>query len=158
MINKQSFDTYAFTIDLVPLVLEKSCFAGHVFEYKWKIIKRHNQAKCNADSTTKKQAKAHPINISGPSTNMGMIQAHPVAHNMKSVARGASPGRAAPGVRPHPHHCHLSPSSIGGCMLPCIVGPWWFPKIPTSNQPWISINKRVELTFNTHATIWSIVS
>ena len=28
-----------FTIDLVPLVLEKTCFAGHTFEYKWKINK-----------------------------------------------------------------------------------------------------------------------
>ena len=37
--NKQSFDTYAFTIDIVPLVLEKTCFAGHTFEYKWKINK-----------------------------------------------------------------------------------------------------------------------
>ena len=34
--NKQSFDTYAFTIDLVPLVLEKTCFAGHILKYKWK--------------------------------------------------------------------------------------------------------------------------
>ena len=37
--NKQSFDTYAFTIDIVPLVLEKTCFAGHTFKYKWKINK-----------------------------------------------------------------------------------------------------------------------
>ena len=26
--NKQTFDTYAFTIDIVPLVLEDSCFVG----------------------------------------------------------------------------------------------------------------------------------
>ena len=26
------FDTYAFTIDLVPLVLEKTCFVGHITE------------------------------------------------------------------------------------------------------------------------------
>ena len=37
--NKQSFDTYAFTIDIVPLVLEKTCFVGHIVEYKWKISK-----------------------------------------------------------------------------------------------------------------------
>ena len=55
--NKQSFDAYAFTIDLVPLVLEKSCFAGQVFEYKWKISKRHKTRKRNADSTTKSHAK-----------------------------------------------------------------------------------------------------
>jgi hypothetical protein len=34
--NRHAFVTYAFTIDLVPLVLEKSCFAGHIFKYKWK--------------------------------------------------------------------------------------------------------------------------
>jgi hypothetical protein len=37
--NKHAFDTYAYTIDLVPLVLEKSCFAGYIFKYKWKINK-----------------------------------------------------------------------------------------------------------------------
>ena len=34
MRNKQTFDTYAFTINLVPLVLEETCFVGHTFEYK----------------------------------------------------------------------------------------------------------------------------
>jgi hypothetical protein len=28
--NRHAFDIYAFTIDLVPLVLEKSCSAGHI--------------------------------------------------------------------------------------------------------------------------------
>jgi hypothetical protein len=37
--NKHIFNTYAYTIDLVPLVLEKICFAGHTFKYKWKINK-----------------------------------------------------------------------------------------------------------------------
>ena len=40
--NKQSFDIYAFTIDIVPLVLEKTCFAGHTFKYKWKTNKMRN--------------------------------------------------------------------------------------------------------------------
>jgi hypothetical protein len=30
---RHAFDTYAFTIDLVPFVFEKICFAGHKFEY-----------------------------------------------------------------------------------------------------------------------------
>ena len=29
--NKQSFDTYDFTINIVPLVLEKICFTGQIF-------------------------------------------------------------------------------------------------------------------------------
>ena len=41
---KQTFDTYAYTIDLVPLVLEKTCFVGHTFEYKWKINKTKQKA------------------------------------------------------------------------------------------------------------------
>ena len=28
--------THAIIIDIVPIVLEESCFAGHIFEYKWK--------------------------------------------------------------------------------------------------------------------------
>ena len=42
--NKQSFDTYALTIDIVPLVLEKTCFVGHTFEYKWTINKTKQKA------------------------------------------------------------------------------------------------------------------
>ena len=39
MRNKHTFDTYASTIHLLPLVLEKTCFVGHIVEYKWKISK-----------------------------------------------------------------------------------------------------------------------
>ena len=42
--NKQSFDTYAFTIDIIPLALEKTYFVGHTFEYKWKINKTKQKA------------------------------------------------------------------------------------------------------------------
>ena len=50
-INKQSFDTYAFTIDIVPLVLEKTCFAGHTLEYKWKINKTKQKAQSRNRNT-----------------------------------------------------------------------------------------------------------
>jgi hypothetical protein len=50
--NRHAFDTYAFTIDLVPLVLEKSCFAGHIFEYKWKTYQ-----KAQTEAVKKKYAK-----------------------------------------------------------------------------------------------------
>jgi hypothetical protein len=36
--------THAFTIDIVPLVLEKTCFARHTFKYKWKINKTKQKA------------------------------------------------------------------------------------------------------------------
>ena len=42
---KQTFDTYAYTIDIVPLVLEKTCFAGHTFKYKWKTKKKAQSSK-----------------------------------------------------------------------------------------------------------------
>ena len=36
--------THAFTVDIVPLVLKKTYFAGHTFEYKWKINKTKQKA------------------------------------------------------------------------------------------------------------------
>ena len=61
--NKQSFDTYAFTIDLVPLVFEKTCFIGHKFEYKWKTYQNAQTRKRKADSILKKEKEAHLHNL-----------------------------------------------------------------------------------------------
>ena len=75
--NKQTFDTYAYTIDLVPLVLEETCFAGLYLN------KRRNQAKHKADSCSqllKSGAKAHLRALSGPSTTEGATQAQPATH------------------------------------------------------------------------------
>jgi hypothetical protein len=41
--------THAFTIDLVPLVLEEICFAAHTFEYKWKTRQKVQFGKRNAE-------------------------------------------------------------------------------------------------------------
>ena len=71
--NKQTFDTNAFTIDIVPLVLEDTCFAGHTFEYKWKTRQKEQFKKCNADPISTKRKRAHPTYKFGPSTDMGMI-------------------------------------------------------------------------------------
>jgi hypothetical protein len=46
--NKQSSDIYAFTINLVPLVLEKTSFVGHTFEYKCKTKQKVQFEKRNA--------------------------------------------------------------------------------------------------------------
>ena len=72
--NKQTFDTYAFTFDIVPLVLEETCFVGYTFEYKWKTKQNAQSRKRNTDHTSKNQAKAHPINKFGPSTDVAAIQ------------------------------------------------------------------------------------
>ena len=66
--NKQTFGTYAFIINLVPLVLEETCFVGHIFEYKWKTKHNAQSRKHNVDPTLKNQAKAHQIIKSRPST------------------------------------------------------------------------------------------
>jgi len=149
--------THACTFDLVPLVFEKSCFAGYKFEYKWKTKQNAQTWKRNVDSTSKNQAKAHFNKESGPSTDVGRVQAHLGTDHMKAVTGQPHQGADAPGVWPHPCCCLLGLVSSGGYMPPCYVGPWWFPKIPAPNRPWISINRRVELTFNTH-NIWSYTS
>ena len=71
--NKQSFDTYAFIIDIVPFVLEKTCFTEHTFEYKWKIIKRRNQAKRKADPMPRNEKTSHPTNKFGPNPTMAAL-------------------------------------------------------------------------------------
>jgi chorismate mutase len=43
--NKQTYNTYAFTIDIVPLVLERQHFAEHIFEYKWKTRQKAQSGK-----------------------------------------------------------------------------------------------------------------
>jgi hypothetical protein len=49
--NKHTFDTYACTIDLVPLVLEKTSFVGHIFKYKWKMNKTKQKAQSRKRNT-----------------------------------------------------------------------------------------------------------
>ena len=88
MRNRHAFDIYAFTIDMVPLVFQDYCFAGHI---------RH-QTKHNADHRPKNEKTAHPTCKSKASIDMEMISAQPAAHSMKTEARGASPAVAAPGV------------------------------------------------------------
>ena len=92
----------------------------------------------------------------GPSTDMGMIQAPPVAHSMKSVVRGASPSVDTLRVRLHPHHRLLGPSSVGSCMEACIVSLGQFPNLPVPNQPHTCISRWVELTIHTHL-IWALI-
>ena len=62
------------------------------------------ESKCATRNAQNKQMKRKPKQNYkfGPSTDMGMIQAQPVAHSMKSVVREGSPSAAAPRVHPHP--------------------------------------------------------
>ena len=51
------------------------------------------ESKCATRKAQNKQIKRKPKQTykCGPSTDMGMIQAHPVAHSMKPMARGGQP-------------------------------------------------------------------
>ena len=134
--NKQTYDTYAFTFDLVPLVLEKTCFVGHIFEYKWKI----NKTKAQIEGVKQKCAKeirreAHLHNLPGQNTTVDGVQAHSGTDLAKAVARQAHQGAGAPWVRPHPHRLFSAPHFYSGCMPPCIGGSWVFPNLSVLNHP-----------------------
>ena len=55
--------TYAYAIDVVPLVLEKTCFAGHTFKYKWKTKQKAQFKKCNAEMRKRKEYKSPPTQL-----------------------------------------------------------------------------------------------
>jgi hypothetical protein len=56
--------TYTFTIDVVPLVLEDQCFAGHVQEYSGIIVKICHQRERNTDPL--KGNRRRPIQLIQP--------------------------------------------------------------------------------------------
>ena len=93
------------------------------------------ESKCATRKAQNKQIKRKPKQTYkfGPSIDMGMIQAHPAAHSMKTVVRGASPGAAAPRVRLHCPQLHSSLACSRGCMAACLVSSRWFPKIHMPN-------------------------
>jgi amino acid permease len=70
--NKHAFDTYAFTIDLVPLVFEKTCFVGHKFEYKWKTYQKAQTKDVKQKCANKKRIRreAHLRAKPRPNTNV----------------------------------------------------------------------------------------
>jgi hypothetical protein len=100
--NKHTFDTYAFTIDIFPHVLEIQYFVGLIHEIHGNMIKKAQLGKHKANLAQRNQAKAHPITKYGSSTTKGATQAQPGVHPSKVVASGASPGVATPGVRRTP--------------------------------------------------------
>ena len=59
--NKQSFDTYTFTIDIVSLVLEKTCFAGVILEYKGIVVKY--AIKQSAKQRNKRRKPTYKLNL-----------------------------------------------------------------------------------------------
>jgi hypothetical protein len=90
MRNKQTYSTYAFNIDIVPLVLEESCFAGHIFEFKWKTRQKTKLRKRKVDLAQRNQEKVHSTEETRPSIIEEGAQAQPPAHLAKAVARRAN--------------------------------------------------------------------
>jgi hypothetical protein len=70
--NRHTFDTYVFTIDLVPLVFEKIYFLGHKFEYKWKNTKMHKH-KSVKQILYQRRREAHLNNLLGQNTTEDAI-------------------------------------------------------------------------------------
>jgi hypothetical protein len=67
--------THAYTIDLVPLIFEKTCFAGHTSESKWKTNKTYQKAqkqKAYSRNVEEKHMEkpTYTLNL-GMSTNVG---------------------------------------------------------------------------------------
>jgi hypothetical protein len=63
--NRHVFDTYAFNIDLGPLVLEKSCFLGHIFKCKWKTYRKAQIEGVKQKCAKKIRREAHLHNLPG---------------------------------------------------------------------------------------------
>jgi hypothetical protein len=63
--NRHAFDTYTSTIDLVPLIFEKTCFAGHIFENKWKAYQKAQtegvKQKCAKEINKEAHLRAKPV-------------------------------------------------------------------------------------------------
>jgi hypothetical protein len=123
--NKHTFDTYAFTIDLVPLVFEKTCFAGHKFEYKWKTYQKAQTKDVKQKCANERNKESPPLcNLLEQNTTMGGVQGHPGTDQAKVVVRQAHQGAGGPwcghtptvSTRPHSsatvacHHAMAVPS------------------------------------------------
>lgn len=113
--------------------------------YKVRSRKRKIE-KCNR---TKKKCYLHAK--TRLSTNVGATQAQPTAHESMAVATRASPSVATMGGT-------HTPSTTSLAHLALVVA-WQHAhqfllvsKIPMPNIPWISISRRVVLTFNKHLT------
>ena len=72
--NKQIYDTYAFTIDIVPLVLQDFYFAGLILEYNGIIVKMRNLESVKAESAQKNEEKAHVPCNSRLTTDVAVAQ------------------------------------------------------------------------------------
>jgi hypothetical protein len=94
--NEYTFDTYAFTINLVPLVLDKHVLQDKYSNTSGKPTKRRNSKSIKQKCAKEINREAHLHDKSGPSTDMGGAQAHPGTDHAKVVMRRPHQGVAAP--------------------------------------------------------------
>jgi hypothetical protein len=69
--NKQTSSTYAFTIDLVPLVLEETWFSRQTFEYNWKTMYKVRSRKRKIEKCNRTKKKCYLHAKTRLSTNVG---------------------------------------------------------------------------------------
>jgi hypothetical protein len=146
--NYMFLHTYTFTIDIVPLILEDQCFAEHVQEYGWIMVKMHHQRKRNADPL--KGNRRRPIQLIQPG-QAPLWQRPRTSH--EAVVRQASrrctrtaPGAARPTLTLAVAWWHAM-TMQGGFLI------YLHP-----NRPHSCINIGVELTHHTWVSLPPLVS
>ena len=133
--------------------MEKTYFAGHTFEYKWKTKQKAQNRKCKVEMHNERWRSPPSRNNLGrapPGKGSRPTKNRPCkgGHEAGLPGCGSTLGAAAPSPSP------LGPMSSGGCMPPCIGGFGQFPILLVPNRPHSTIKEGVELSFTTHI-IWS---
>ena len=103
--NKQSFDTCAFIIDLVPIVFEKICFADHKSGNRWKLKEKMKAQYIIHIPGMRYQGnigKVHFRDELDQSATMGQVHIHHGVTLPKGAANGLGGGPAGPWGRPAP--------------------------------------------------------
>jgi len=90
--NEHTFDTYACTIDLVPLVLEKTCFAGLIFEYKWKTKQKAQSKKRKVEMREENKWKRPPTHQSWAEHHRGRALGPATSPPGKGGGQASQPG------------------------------------------------------------------
>ena len=90
--NKQTFDTYAFTFDIVPLVLEGIYFAGHTFEYKWKTKQKAQSKKRKVEMCEENKWKHPPTHQSWAEHHRGRALGPATSPPGKGRVQASQPG------------------------------------------------------------------
>ena len=129
--NKQTFDTYVFTIDIFPHVLEIQCFAGLIHEIHGNMTKRRNLEKCKAETCKRIKGESPPTCQTQDEHQCG---SYPGPARSPSEQGGGERtrlgcGRTAPSA-PQPHLV----LAVAWRHAQAVLGGFLFPPKPTINK------------------------